>query len=68
VADRRGHFGGARRAARPTPVSTRLRRSLNAATRLNSRPLDRRDAWLLAAMALGSLALYVATAARTVTG
>jgi hypothetical protein len=36
--------------------------------RLESRPLTRLDGWLIAAMLLGSLALYGATAARTVTG
>ena len=36
--------------------------------RLRSRPLTPLDWWLLAAMLLGSLALYGATAARTVTG
>ena len=36
--------------------------------RLQSRPLTRVDWWLIATMLLGSLALYGATAARTVTG
>jgi Flp pilus assembly protein TadD len=39
-----------------------------ALTRCTSRPLDRTDAVLLAAMLIGSVALYAATAARTVTG
>jgi hypothetical protein len=38
------------------------------ATALHTRVLNRRDAWLLAAMFVGSLVLYAATAARTVTG